>query len=988
MKKQLTFCLILTFCAVKLCGQTGYTYTQLADSLLSPLNKTQATTGVLYDRVFPVAGLHVFNATDTSSFWHFFQAYGEMYDATFNKSGVPKSERIDSIAKNSYASGAVIPIGIMYYDFNYLDSNAIASNLFYRGSDSLLHDVTGRTGNPYKLKTITLAAALARDTVSLGTGVLKFKYESQLFFKNKSVTITTILADFGSGNQNITAGSVVNVTYSTTGKKTIKYTITYSNGSTATVYSKIFIKAGTANRYGSRVGADETRTISDLSYGYQGYGESVKKYNTGSYGIYYHRNTPDGPTENIIKKPIIIVDGFDPTDIRPVSEIYGVYLQYTATANFGNDMRNRGYDIIILNLPTMTIAGSERMQGGDFVQRNAFLLVALIEKINIELATNGSTEKLVVIGPSMGGLISRYALRWMENNSKNHNARLWISFDSPHQGANIPIGDQSFIDYFSSISKTAKKARDEKLNSAAARQMLLHHFSANTTLPTGAPGYRGNFQLELDNLGYPQNLRKIALVNGAINGTIQGTSCQNVISMKTDLVWRTLFIKAGLLRVASSVVSFTGSYGSSCQVFDGWALNWLNANKKFATAPSSSKSYDIIPGGYYNAQEEITDQDEYSTIFKVTASSNLSTRSSFTVSTPYHCFIPTFSALGMSLANKDLSENLYNRDLVCTGETPFNAYYAPQVNQEHITLTTENVAWITNEIEQIKQMSTVNYGVLYPIVKTAGTDPICASATYQINNLPAGSTVAWLSSNPAIATAPANGNPVTFTRVGIMSGTVTFTATVTRPCGDPVKLMKVLVVGSPSFPYSVTGASPASPSGGYTYTLQTTPANKVISNIVWTVPSGWNITLGQGTRNLKVTTGTASGNVQVSFKDACATSFGTFKFVTIGPGGPDPEFVDPGATTLLISPNPSGNIMNVSLPANSISRQIKTEMNSLPVIKDLILKDELGVIRRKVHYNSGVQSATINVQGLQPGVYFMNVYDGKIWRIKQVLISN
>jgi hypothetical protein len=413
----------------------------------------------------------------------------------------------------------------------------------------------------------------------------------------------------------------------------------------------------------------------------------------------------------------------------------------------------------------------------------------------------------------------------------------------------------------------------------------------------------------------------------------------------------------------------------------------LNANKKVAAAPTSSKSYDIVPGGYYNAQEEITADGGWASVFKPSSTSNLMTRTRFTLYNPNHCFIPTFSALGMDITNKDLSENLYNRDLTCTGETPFQAYYAPMVNQEHITLTAENVAWIKKEIDSIPQMSTVNYAALYPMVKTAGSDPVCTTATYQVNNLPGGSTIAWQSSNPAIAAVSATGNPATITRQGTQSGTVTITATITRSCGSPVVFSKTLTVGSPSFPYSVTGASPANPSGGYTYSLVTTPSDKPVSNIVWTVPSGWSITLGQGTRNLKVRTGTASGNVQVSFDDACGTNWGTYKFVTIGAGGPDPDAVDPGTMSLTVSPNPVSTTLKVSLNNTSNSITAKSITGNMQSIRVIIITDPMGSVRKRLHYDSGMQSATIDVAELHTGIYFIRVFDGAGWRYKQVLIA-
>ena len=70
-------------------------------------------------------------------------------------------------------------------------------------------------------------------------------------------------------------------------------------------------------------------------------------------------------------------------------------------------------------------------------------------------------EPNVVIGPSMGGLITRYALAYMEqqlantgDNAKwNHETRLWVSFDAPHQGANIPFGVQKGIQYYADIKE-------------------------------------------------------------------------------------------------------------------------------------------------------------------------------------------------------------------------------------------------------------------------------------------------------------------------------------------------------------------------------------------------------------------------------------------------------------------------------------------------------------------------------------------------------
>lgn len=265
-------------------AQNNFTYTKMADSLLFPVNKSLITTGVLYDRVAPFTALHAFKNTDTSSFWHFVQAFSELRAATYSNSSMMQVEKIDTVSKGYYADSTV-PIGVLYFDFNWIDTLAINKNLFYKGTDSLVHDVIGRTGNPYLLKNITIASALPQDSLEYGNGTVKFKYVSQLFITNKSVSITSIQGDFGSGNQNLTSGNTVTVNYGSSGKKSIKFTVTYSNGQTATAYSKIFIKSpSVSSRFGEAKQANVYDNIID-TYGYQGYDETAKKYNTGRYGI-------------------------------------------------------------------------------------------------------------------------------------------------------------------------------------------------------------------------------------------------------------------------------------------------------------------------------------------------------------------------------------------------------------------------------------------------------------------------------------------------------------------------------------------------------------------------------------------------------------------------------------------------------------------------------------------------------------------------------
>ena len=112
----------------------------------------------------------------------------------------------------------------------------------------------------------------------------------------------------------------------------------------------------------------------------------------------------------------------------------------------------------------------------------------MIREINSRL-TAPAAEDIAIVGPSMGGQISRYALAYMEErnaNSRNsewdHKVRLWISIDSPHLGANLPMGVQSLIDQAARKGvQTAIDFRDKELRSAASKQQLIeqHYVPGN-----------------------------------------------------------------------------------------------------------------------------------------------------------------------------------------------------------------------------------------------------------------------------------------------------------------------------------------------------------------------------------------------------------------------------------------------------------------------------------------------------------------------------
>ena len=205
-----------------------------------------------------------------------------------------------------------------------------------------------------------------------------------------------------------------------------------------------------------------TATIS-----YQGYDETQAYFGQGEYQIYLDN------VDGVLDKPIILLDGFDPGDARGFDGLYAA-LDFDG-GNLADTLRDEGFDLVALNAPVYTTDGKDIDGGADYIQRNAMVLIEMINQIN---AQKVGEEELVIIGPSMGGLIARYALAYMEENSMEHQTRLYISFDSPHLGANVPVSLQYLINYFAKAqdSPEAQAAIDASLNSPASKEMLIDHY--------------------------------------------------------------------------------------------------------------------------------------------------------------------------------------------------------------------------------------------------------------------------------------------------------------------------------------------------------------------------------------------------------------------------------------------------------------------------------------------------------------------------------
>ncbi|MEM0517275.1 T9SS type A sorting domain-containing protein [Aequorivita flava] len=410
---------------------------------------------------------------------------------------------------------------------------------------------------------------------------------------------------------------------------------------------------------------------------YQGYEETQAYFGQGEYEIFLDN------VDGVLDHPIIVLDGFDPGNSRDIPGLY-------ASLSFGGQnmadiLRDEGFDIVILNAPVYTTDGKTIDGGGDYIQRNAMVLVAMIQQLNNDKVGN---NELVVLGPSMGGLIGRYALSYMENNSLDPETRLYISFDSPHRGANIPISLQYLINYFAEQvgDATAQQVVAQLLNSPAAKEMLtdhlLGHLLAGSTyeqdptklLPLGAPGFRNEFQAELDALGFPSSVRNVTMINGAANGTTTGSPGITIVDTNLQI---------DAFTDVDVALKFTPDAGQTNTVTDV-TVNFfgapINTFQTTAQSPNNSAGVDSAPGGTGSISDALGDGGGNQVLIDFINA----------LQQDLYSFIPTMSALAIDNPDWFATPNL--------SDSPFVNFYIPDENEDHVTVTAASAQFALEEI--------------------------------------------------------------------------------------------------------------------------------------------------------------------------------------------------------------------------------------------------------------------------------------------------
>ncbi len=768
-------------------------WSHLVDSLTAGVSKSAVTSGILYDRALPLAMLHAFNSqqADTTGSGHLRQAFLELYMASYTRTAFRLTPTQFRQRAASTIARDTVPLGILDYQFQYFDPAAVSSGLLTL-SNGLLYDVASPSRSPFLQRSLTLIAPLV-DTVRQRSVV--FNFPVALSLANRTRQPTRMRIDFNDGGPNVylNAGQSLRVSYATNGPKVLWFVVDFNDGSSASGRAALYVKQAPPSRAGVPATLANLGEV-EAAIPFQNYDSSDNLLGRGQvlavlqnpatqaeFDAGQALGTVPGQTFRL-RNPIIVLDGFDPQDDSRIQ-----FDKDPKNLSVFNTLRQRGVlsllddhpasatpptpaglqrDVIILNFPlsprrdvaTGNMTSYDVDGGSDYIERNAMVLVELLNRLKpwCQLpGAKGATvqQPFTIIGPSMGGLVSRYALAFMErqkyNNAAvpagrtadywNHNTLEWVSFDAPHQGANVPLCDQAYLHFYRYLTESANANLEQRLYSVAAKQMLVSHILAPSPQAAGAVGFRDRFMAALTangepgSFGYPEHLRRVAIADGRLDGGVNpadgraGVRAYDMnIHLRSTTAVFTLFFTGFLVNTSLSNCSayftppantpgvvFRGTMSYNLSVNNSGILNVTNYTSFYPTLTGSQGSFDVSPGGWRDTQLTLKNEAESGGRY----SSGQGRRAPYQVDVnlfyPNHCFIPTVSALGFgyqttgnyqntgSLPNSytNLFSRNNNASLICGRDIPFDAYYAPRSgNLEHVTTDAGMQAFLFREL--------------------------------------------------------------------------------------------------------------------------------------------------------------------------------------------------------------------------------------------------------------------------------------------------
>jgi hypothetical protein len=381
--------------------------------------------------------------------------------------------------------------------------------------------------------------------------------------------------------------------------------------------------------------------------------------------------------------------------------------------------RRNGYDIVYIDF----------YDGAQDMNINAEVVIGVIQQIQQRMCG----MEMHVLGVSMGGVVAKRALRQMELRKLPNCVLSFTTFDSPHLGANIPLGLQKLISCLRENSDDLKDKFHRVLRRPATRQLLVVHEESEINCSS----YRELWVREDSLYGnFPKKPWLFGIANGSSLGELDLMKSNNVTMQPGDLLVKLKlpwYIRTGIF--GKDLVELYAVHKSTKRnLLAGEIVNYIDL-----ISHSVNLKWDHVAGSYIEKFDFVKALDKSLLVdgkvyFDKTA------------------FIPSFSALSITSKRYNLytlpGVN-YQMTVVLQGYTlneelksPFHRMYTPKRNQAHIKLDTSkggNIEWLITQLNSIEITSGLNivsdYNLRSPNLRFVPGVKVNNGAHFELNGL-------------------------------------------------------------------------------------------------------------------------------------------------------------------------------------------------------------------------------------------------------------
>ena len=757
----------------------------LVGNYFDELESERISSGYLQDKAIDYVDLGIYdgsaltpaNETSIITFRNFFWTL----NSARSDSSVPSYDANAIVSSMMSGSGVVLNIGLFYYD--YLLPNAVGDRKIrvIAGQFYDCYDENENWINPYGLGYALLLAA--GKMVHEGTNVTYTLGNNGNVYSNCAEQISTVEFDAGDGSGfvPVSGNFTYSVTYPFPGNKELKVKVTLTNGSILLGHSNILITLPTTSSVNANADGSQTFTL-NTQYEQEPVSALVSWKCSSSHN-------------GVITNPFIYVEGFDDPALsafRAFSDGPFAKVRILSSLVNGVDANAFTFD------NTITECGSI-VNDHDFVyvdwhnpradiRANAALLESIIDYINQQKHNSSNPGRNIVMGHSMGGLVARYALTEMERNGNPHETDYYISFDSPHLGANVPIGFQYAVRnlygflygngwqegiLYTSFFKSKVDRIIGALESTSARQMLCYYVNSDSSINDSV---HNEWQGILSQTGFPKGDAGHPIENlSVINGKDLNSTGDTLLGVKISELPINSIIKRiiSLFNFDLSMHVYRHTASSSVVETDTLSfmkINWTQGihnvtHTHTRTAPIITTSYDLLSGSYLSD----------STV----SYPGLYVQGKFT-------FVPIASALAVDNYTPNFAYELVEP----LTQTPFHDFYFSNAGN-HANSTDGIIDWCLSHIGT--SISGPEGLVLPGETFSLSTDP-----SFSLSN------IIWSSSDSSIASI----NPITGTvSVNAPGQFVRFTASAIKG-SKQIRKHRTILAGYPDMILNVTRPSP------------------------------------------------------------------------------------------------------------------------------------------------------------------------------------